>query len=75
MFMIFNLLRPDVYPIDDLGLLKAISRHYLDGEPVAGLLRGVGREKVVQLGAAWAPYRSVATWYLWRSLDPVPVEY
>jgi DNA-3-methyladenine glycosylase II len=75
MFLIFNLLRPDVFPLDDLGLLKAISRHYFDGEPTAGLLRGSGREKVAQLGARWAPYRSVATWYLWRSLDPVPVEY
>jgi DNA-3-methyladenine glycosylase II len=75
MFLIFNLLRPDVFPADDLGLLKAISRHYLDGEPAAALLRGAGREKVLQLGAAWAPFRSVATWYLWRSLDPVPVEY
>jgi DNA-3-methyladenine glycosylase II len=75
MFLIFNLLRPDVLPVDDLGLLKAISRHYLDGEPAAALLRGAGREKVVQLGARWAPYRSVATWYLWRSLDPVPVAY
>ncbi len=75
MFLIFNLLRPDVFPVDDLGLLKAISRHYLDDEPTAGLLRGTGREKVLQMGARWAPYRSVATWYLWRSLDPVPVEY
>jgi DNA-3-methyladenine glycosylase II len=75
MFLIFNLLRPDVFPVDDLGLLKAISRHYLDDEPTAGLLRGAGREKVLQMGARWAPYRSVATWYLWRSLDPVPVEY
>jgi DNA-3-methyladenine glycosylase II len=75
MFLIFNLLRPDVFPVDDLGLLKAIGRHYLDGEPSGGLLRGAGRQKVVQLGAGWAPYRSVATWYLWRSLDPVPVEY
>jgi len=40
MFLIFNLLRPDVFPVDDLGLLKAISRHYFDGEPTAGLLRG-----------------------------------
>jgi len=75
MFLIFNLLRPDVFPVDDVGLLKAISRHYLDGEPTAGLLRGAGREKVLQMGEVWAPYRSVATWYLWRSLDPVPVEY
>jgi len=75
MFLIFNLLRPDVFPVDDLGLLKAISRHYLEGEPTAGLLRGSGRERVLALGAGWAPYRSVATWYLWRSLDPLPVEY
>ncbi len=75
MFLIFNLLRPDVLPLDDLGLLKAVSRAYYDGEPTAGLLRGGGRQKVAQLGARWAPYRSVATWYLWRSLDPVPVEY
>ncbi len=75
MFLIFNLLRPDVFPIDDLGLLKAIGRNFLDGEPPSALLRGAGRAKVVRLGERWAPYRSVATWYLWRSLDPVPVEY
>lgn len=75
MFLIFNLLRPDVLPLDDLGLLKAVSRHYLRGEPTAALLRGPGRDKVARIGAHWAPYRSVATWYLWRSLDPVPVEY
>ncbi len=75
MFLIFNLLRPDVLPLGDLGLLKAIGIHYLDGEAAAGLLRGEGRARVQALAAPWAPYRSVATWYLWRSLDPVPVEY
>jgi DNA-3-methyladenine glycosylase II len=75
MFLIFNLLRPDVFPVDDLGLLKAIGRHYLDDTPAAALMRGEGRQQVLALGAQWAPYRSVATWYLWRSLDPVPVEY
>ena len=75
MFLIFNLLRPDVLPLDDLGLLKAIGRLYFGGESTTALLRGPGRDKVAQLGARWAPYRSVATWYLWRSLDPVPVEY
>lgn len=75
MFLIFNLLRPDVLPLDDVGLLKAVSRHYLGAVPAADLLRGAGRAGVKQLGARWAPYRSVATWYLWRSLDPVPVEY
>jgi DNA-3-methyladenine glycosylase II len=75
MFLIFNLLRPDVLPLDDLGLLKAISLHYLDGEATEHLLKRDGRARVTQLAAAWAPWRSVATWYLWRSLDPVPVEY
>ncbi|MGW8271165.1 MAG: DNA-3-methyladenine glycosylase family protein [Burkholderiales bacterium] len=68
MFLIFNLLRPDVFPIDDLGLQKAIRRAYFKG-------RGVSAARMRRLAASWAPWRSVATWYLWRSLDPVPVEY
>jgi DNA-3-methyladenine glycosylase II len=68
MFLIFNLLRPDVLPVDDLGLRRAVSRHYREGEPI-------GAAELRDLGGAWAPWRSVATWYLWRSLDPVPVEY
>lgn len=75
MFLIFNLLRPDVLPMDDLGLLKAISRSYLADVPTRTLLSRSGRERVEVLASAWAPWRSVATWYLWRSLDPVPVEY
>jgi len=75
MFLIFNLQRPDVLPLDDLGLVKAIGRHYLPGHAPASLMKGKGREQVVELARCWVPYRSVATWYLWRSLDPVPVEY
>ena len=75
MFLIFNLLRPNVLPLDDLGLLKAVSLHYLDGVPTRDLLARRGRERVRRLAAAWNPWSSVATWYLWRSLDPVPVEY
>jgi DNA-3-methyladenine glycosylase II len=75
MFLIFNLLRPDVLPLDDLGLLKAIGRHYLAGCTPASLLKGEGRQRVVELASRWIPYRSVATWYLWRSMEPVPVEY
>jgi DNA-3-methyladenine glycosylase II len=68
MFLIFNLLRPDVYPLDDLGLQKGIRVAYFRGRKVAlSTLR--------RLGERWRPWRSVATWYLWRSLDPVPVEY
>jgi len=72
MFLIFNLLRPNVLPLDDLGLLKAVSLAYFDGESMAGK---EPRARVTALAGAWEPWRSVATWYLWRSLDPVPVEY
>jgi DNA-3-methyladenine glycosylase II len=72
MFLIFNLLRPNVLPLDDLGLLRAVSLNYLEGAPVVGRQ---GRARIEALAQRWAPWRSVATWYLWRSLDPVPVEY
>jgi DNA-3-methyladenine glycosylase II len=75
MFLIFNLLRPDILPLDDLGLLKAVGQHYLSGRTPASLLKGEGRQQVVELARRWIPYRSVATWYLWRSMEPVPVEY
>ena len=68
MFLIFHLMRPDVLPLDDLGLLKGISLNYFSGESVS-------RAEAREVAAAWAPYRSVATWYLWRSLDPLPVDY
>jgi len=68
MFLIFHLMRPDVLPLDDLGLLKGISVNYFSGEPVS-------RAEAREVGEAWAPFRSVATWYIWRSLDPMPVDY
>ena len=68
MFLIFNLLRPDVFPLDDLGLLKAIAIRYNDG-------RTVTRTEAAALGERWRPWRTPATWYLWRSLDPLPVDY
>ena len=68
MFLIFHLMRPNVLPLDDLGLLKGISLNYFSGEPVS-------RAEAREIGEAWAPFRSVATWYIWRSLDPLPVEY
>ena len=68
MFLIFHELRPDVYPLDDIGLQKAIAVHYFAG-------RRRARSTLERLGRRWRPYRSVATWYLWRSLDPIPVEY
>ncbi len=68
MFLIFHLMRPNVMPLDDLGLIKGISVNYFSGEPVS-------RAEAREVGDAWAPFRSVATWYIWRSLDPLPVEY
>lgn len=68
MLLIFNLLRPDVFPLDDKGLQKAVAIHYREGLVPS-------RRELVAFGERWRPWRSVATWYLWRSLDPVPVEY
>ena len=68
MFLIFHLMRPNVLPLDDVGLLKGISLNYFSGEPVS-------RAEAREVGDAWAPFRSVATWYIWRSLDPLPVDY
>ena len=68
MFLIFHLMRPNVLPLDDVGLINGISKSYFSGEAVS-------RSDAREVAAAWAPYCSVATWYIWRSLDPVPVEY
>jgi len=68
MFLIFSLRRPDVWPVDDIGLQKAVALYYLGGErPTPKVLR--------QHGERHAPWRTVATWYLWRSLDPAVVQY
>jgi len=68
MFLIFNLLRPNILPLDDLGLLRSISVNYFSGDPVS-------RSDAREVAANWEPWRTVGTWYLWRSLDPVPVTY
>ncbi len=68
MLLIFNLMRPDVLPVDDIGLQRAMGLHY----------RGKGKldkADIESIAVRWQPWRSVATWYLWRSLDPLPVEY
>jgi DNA-3-methyladenine glycosylase II len=65
MFLIFYLTRPNVLPLDDVGLINGISQNYFSGESVS-------RSDAREVAAAWAPYCSVATWYIWRSLDPVP---
>jgi DNA-3-methyladenine glycosylase II len=68
MFLIFHFMRPNILPLDDVGLINGISRNYFSGDDVS-------RSDAREVAAAWAPYCSVATWYIWRSLDPLPVEY
>ncbi|HHU94397.1 MAG TPA: DNA-3-methyladenine glycosylase 2 family protein [Alcaligenaceae bacterium] len=68
MFLIFNLRRADVLPLDDAALLKAISMHYFSGEPVS-------RFEAREVAQAWAPWCTVATWHLWRSVNAVAVHY
>lgn len=68
MFLIFHLMRPDVLPLDDVGLINGISKNYFSGDVVS-------RSDAREVAAAWKPYCSVATWYIWRSLDPQPVAY
>ena len=68
MFLMFVLLRPDILPLGDLGLRRAVGKNYL-------LTMDPTYEEVEKVAQKWMPYRSAATWYLWRSIDPIPVEY
>ena len=68
MFLIFYMARPDVLPLGDLGLQRAMRLHYNSGRPLS-------ERRMRSIAKVWAPWRSVATWYLWRSLDPIPVQY
>jgi len=68
MFLIFGLGRPDVFPLDDLGLLKGIYHHY-------GLGEKMPIKQIIAIGESWRPWRSLGTWYMWRALDPLPVIY
>lgn len=70
MFLIFFLNRPDIFPVKDLAILKAVDRHYY---PNARKKKKPADYQ--KLAKRWAPYRTVASWYLWRSLDPVAIEY
>ena len=68
MFLIFHLHRADILPLGDIGLINAIKLHYGSGQDLS-------KSEIKQLAQVWQPYRTVATWYLWRSLDPIPVQY
>jgi DNA-3-methyladenine glycosylase II len=65
MFLMFRLHRPDVLPVGDLGIIKAVQRAY-------GLRKAPSPERLTRIGESWRPYRSVACWYLWASLDNSP---
>ena len=68
MFLIFYLLRPNIFPSTDIGLLRAISIKY-------NLKYPLKNSDIKKFKRKWIPWSTVATWYLWRSLDPVPVKY
>jgi DNA-3-methyladenine glycosylase II len=68
MFLIFNLCRADIFPLDDIGMIRGLCKIYNLNYPL-------NKSEVLKIGNKWKPYRSIATWYLWRSLDPIPVEY
>jgi DNA-3-methyladenine glycosylase II len=67
MFLMFRLRRPDVLPVDDLGIVNAIHRLYK-------LRKRPDAKRIRRLGEAWRPYRTVACWYLWRSLENTPLD-
>ena len=67
MFLIFRLHRPDVLPVGDLGILKAVQRVY-------GLRKVPTPDRLTRIGESWRPYRSIACWYLWASLDNAPLK-
>jgi DNA-3-methyladenine glycosylase II len=66
MFLMFRLHRPDVLPVGDLGIIKAVQKHYrLRKQPTP--------ERLTRIGESWRPYRSIACWYLWASLSNKPL--
>lgn len=68
MFLMFHLLRPNIFPVADIGLHRAISINYSKKYPLA-------KKWLSYYQKQWSPWNTVAVWYLWRSLDPIPVEY
>ena len=68
MVMIFALGQPDILPLGDIGLIRAIEKTYAGGS-------NLGVEEILDISSGWSPYRTVATWYLWRVVDPEPVNY
>ncbi len=68
MILIFSLLRPDVFPIDDLGVVRGMEKVYNSGGSLS-------KPELNEIAEAWKPYRTLGSWYMWRAIDPEPVEY
>ena len=68
MFLMFSFGSPNIFPDGDLGFLKAISKAYKKDLPL-------NINYLSKLKKRWSPYNSIATWYLWRSLDPIAINY
>lgn len=72
--LIFALKRPDIFPLDDFGVRQALVNLYFSDENVISVGRSGAKSRVKLLANVWAPYRTVATWFLWRSLENTPLE-
>ena len=68
MLLIFALLRQDIFPIDDIGLIRGMEKLYNSGNPLE-------TSELYEISEKWIPYRTMGVWYIWRSIDPEPVEY
>ena len=68
MILIFTMLRPDVFPIGDIGMIRGIEKSYNAGDKLS-------REELFSISEKWKPWRTVACCYMWRTVDPEPVEY
>ena len=68
MLLIFALLRQDVFPVDDIGLIRGMEKLYNSGESMS-------KSQLHEIAESWKPYRTMGVWYIWRSMDPEPVEY
>ncbi len=68
MFGMFYLLEKDIFPIKDIGIIRAMNQTYGEGEALR-------IEKIIEISEQWRPYRSVACWFLWKSIDSEDVQY
>ena len=68
MLLIFALLRQDVFPIDDIGLIRGIEKLYNSENKLE-------KSELYEISEKWKPYRTMGVWYIWRTIDPEPVEY